>query len=308
MDPLARAETFGVSFESGTARRKPQRSSPTVVAFPNTSPDLALGPILRGLACPVRPQILRGRRCLDVTPRPGKAPCRERASRATWGCGARGTCYNAPNTGAIGHVRAMTPYTYTAYGLTIISDFELPELLPLPLQDVPEDAVRIRLGQVPQELDDPVGTGVLYQAKPNEFLLRLDAIAGYYVTDGRDIVVEPVPGATDDEIRLFLLGSALGCPAPSARAARYPRKRDRDAEGGRPDLRDLRQWQVDARRGAVAAWLPAPCRRRLRDCAHDRWYGHPNRAAGLSPDQALGGCGQETRARHGLTAPRPPPA
>ena len=104
----------------------------------------------------------------------------------------------------------MTHYTYTAYGLTIISDFELPELLPLPPQDLPENAVRIRRGEVPDELDDPVGTGVLYQAKPNEFLLRLDAIAGYYVTDGREIVVEPVPGATDDEVQLFLLGSALG--------------------------------------------------------------------------------------------------
>ena len=104
----------------------------------------------------------------------------------------------------------MTHYTYTAYGLTIISDFELPELLPLPPQDLPENAVRIRRGEVPDELDDPVGTGVLYQAKPNEFLLSLDAVAGYYVTDGREIVVEPVPGATDDEVQLFLLGSALG--------------------------------------------------------------------------------------------------
>ncbi|MCU0523154.1 MAG: hypothetical protein MUF54_24950 [Polyangiaceae bacterium] len=100
--------------------------------------------------------------------------------------------------------------TYTAYGLTICSDFELPELLPLPPQDAQACAVRIRLGAVPTELTDPVGTGVLYQAKPNEFLLRLDAVAGYWVTGGTEIVVDPVVGATDEEIRLFLLGSALG--------------------------------------------------------------------------------------------------
>jgi hypothetical protein len=104
----------------------------------------------------------------------------------------------------------MTPWTYTAYGLTIQSELECPELLPAKGLASGYDVVRITYGAVPAALEEPADIGLFFQAKPNALLLRLENIANYLVRDGCDIVIEPAPGATDDEIRLFLLGSVFG--------------------------------------------------------------------------------------------------
>ena len=105
----------------------------------------------------------------------------------------------------------MKPFHYTAYGLKIESDIECPELLAG--EETPGDGtepVRILLGKVPASLENPRANGVLYQARPGQFLLRLDHIAGYLVSNGAEIVIDRVPGSLDDEVRLFLLGSAFG--------------------------------------------------------------------------------------------------
>ncbi len=102
------------------------------------------------------------------------------------------------------------PFTYTAYGLTIHSEVECPELLPA-TGTVPDDGlIRIAYGSVPAYLNEPVDMVSFFQARPNAFLLRLEGVAAYMVEGGQNIVVEPAAGATDDEVRLFLLGSAFG--------------------------------------------------------------------------------------------------
>jgi len=72
------------------------------------------------------------------------------------------------------------------------------------------DPIHIRYGSVPDALVDPRGQGVDYEAKPGQFLLWLDGIARYLVSEGKEIVIEPAPDSCEDEIRLFLLGSVLG--------------------------------------------------------------------------------------------------
>lgn len=49
-----------------------------------------------------------------------------------------------------------------------------------------------------------------YQAGPGAFLLNVDGIAGYHVTEGRRIVIDAAPEAADEEIILFVMGSAMG--------------------------------------------------------------------------------------------------
>jgi len=63
---------------------------------------------------------------------------------------------------------------------------------------------------IPEALDDPASSGVLYQASQNQFLLRMDQVARYLVRDGTEITIQPAPGSLDSDVRVFLLGSCLG--------------------------------------------------------------------------------------------------
>ena len=100
-------------------------------------------------------------------------------------------------------------YHYFAHGLYITSDLCCPELAPVePNGHAPD--LFICLGPTPTALENPAKQGVLYQAKPNQFLLKLDQIARFWVQDGKQITIEPAAESHEDTIRLFLLGSVLG--------------------------------------------------------------------------------------------------
>jgi hypothetical protein len=97
-------------------------------------------------------------------------------------------------------------YIYRVFGLTIGSSMEIPELLPAE----GEPDVLIREGSVPEALENPKTVGVRFQVKPGHFLLKVDNIAKYLVSEGRRITIETFPGVEEEDIRLFLLGSAFG--------------------------------------------------------------------------------------------------
>ena len=97
---------------------------------------------------------------------------------------------------------------YLAHGLPILSGLALPEL---PIRDrVSPPQVRIRTGSVAPELAGRTGRGALFETGRNSFLLRLDGIARYLVTDGDQIVIDPAPKTDPDSVRVFLLGSIFG--------------------------------------------------------------------------------------------------
>jgi hypothetical protein len=98
---------------------------------------------------------------------------------------------------------------YALYGLLLDSEMECPKLVPAEAPDAEPDD-RIRLGPMPQALDDAKKKGVLYQISPDRFLLGLGKIARYLVSEGREIVIERVPGGSDDAVRVFLFGSVFG--------------------------------------------------------------------------------------------------
>lgn len=98
------------------------------------------------------------------------------------------------------------PFLYQAFGLTIGSEMEIPEFMAG--QGLPE--VSIRLDRVPENLEDAARTGVRFQAKPGHFWLKKDRVAKYLVSGGDRVTVDIFPGARDQEVRLYLLGSVFG--------------------------------------------------------------------------------------------------
>jgi hypothetical protein len=106
-------------------------------------------------------------------------------------------------------------YRYTAYGLDIASDIELPELMPARHDGNCGTAANappatIRLGRVVRRHDAEQEQGrILVWASPRDACVCYQGVATYHVTDGTQILIELAPGADDRAVRLFLLGPAI---------------------------------------------------------------------------------------------------
>ena len=105
-----------------------------------------------------------------------------------------------------------TSHEYRAYGLHVRSAIALPfDSLPQPAEPASAPNVTVRLGAVPQTLPAGAGGAVqgrVWQARPGAFLIEVKDIARYLVTDGKDILVEPLGGDADD-VTAFFLGAAF---------------------------------------------------------------------------------------------------
>jgi hypothetical protein len=97
-------------------------------------------------------------------------------------------------------------YRYHAFGLNIASTIPCPELL---LQAGDAD-VCIHLGAVPETLNDAIEATDWYQQNSDAVLLKINNIANYLIIQGKQIIIDRAPGSHDDEVRLFLFGSAFG--------------------------------------------------------------------------------------------------
>jgi energy-coupling factor transporter ATP-binding protein EcfA2 len=96
-------------------------------------------------------------------------------------------------------------FYYWGYGLHIVSEFELPELVPCEFETAD---VEIRIGKVPETIH---GDGVVHRVRVSisysEYILRTFRFANYYAANGNLIIIDPVPGADAKGIRLFLLSN-----------------------------------------------------------------------------------------------------
>ena len=99
--------------------------------------------------------------------------------------------------------------TYVAFGLRIRSRIPLPELgPPIVGEDLPPD-VEIRLGKIPEPTGPPDGVGPALQVFGDAARLEFPE-ARYWVKAGSEIVVEPAAGASERDVRVYLLGSVIG--------------------------------------------------------------------------------------------------
>lgn len=97
-------------------------------------------------------------------------------------------------------------HRYWLFGLALRCDFALPELDPR--ADVGAATIEIRAGRVAETADD--GTPQQLVATSDGAILTIAGIARFHIRDGREIVVDPHPSASERDVRLFLLGSAMG--------------------------------------------------------------------------------------------------
>lgn len=95
---------------------------------------------------------------------------------------------------------------YTLFGLQVSSELELPEA---PAGQGAAEVV-IRFGEVPDALPDATKKGAQYEVAPGRLRLEIEGVARFLVSHGSEIVVGPAPEAREGEIRIFLLGSAMG--------------------------------------------------------------------------------------------------
>lgn len=91
---------------------------------------------------------------------------------------------------------------YALYGLKIDSELDLPAL---PIVGARADA-SIRFGEVPPVPSSPPG----YYVENGDATLTIPGVGRYAIRGGREIVVASAPGAAERDVRLYLLGSALG--------------------------------------------------------------------------------------------------
>lgn len=99
-------------------------------------------------------------------------------------------------------------YTYEAYGLTIHSELPLPQLIKSKDSSSPD--IVIRYGNVPEFLDNVTASSRDWQVSSEQLLLKIKGVATYWANGSRKVWIDRNPDASDDDVRLWLLGSTLG--------------------------------------------------------------------------------------------------
>ena len=99
---------------------------------------------------------------------------------------------------------------YYIFCLVIRSAIPLPALPFISSKQNTAPDVSIEYGFTPERLTNPRTSEDWFQSDTGEFLLRIQGIARYYIQDGCRITITPEDGADEDEVLLFLMGSAMG--------------------------------------------------------------------------------------------------
>jgi hypothetical protein len=107
---------------------------------------------------------------------------------------------------------AVPQQDYFFHGCRLRSAIPLASLAPWPAS-APESAsvVTLTAGEAPHGLDDPIWSSPFIQiARDKSVLVNIAAVARFYLPNGRDIVVQPAPGAQTYEIESIFLTTVAG--------------------------------------------------------------------------------------------------
>lgn len=104
----------------------------------------------------------------------------------------------------------MYDRVYACFGLSIRSQIPLPEIEESPEPDGRLSPVVIRVGDFSEGGEGEGTEGALVQASDRSVSFSVADVARYHIANGSEIVVSPAPGASMRDVRVFLLGTALG--------------------------------------------------------------------------------------------------
>ena len=102
-----------------------------------------------------------------------------------------------------------TRQCYTLNGLRISSELPLPELSSDP-HGFCAPQISIRMQKLPETASKEIENCHDNQATNQSYLMHIPGVAHYLISNGEEILVNPVSGSSKQEVRLFLLGSAFG--------------------------------------------------------------------------------------------------
>jgi energy-coupling factor transporter ATP-binding protein EcfA2 len=97
-------------------------------------------------------------------------------------------------------------YFYNAYGLGIHSAFSLPELVTA--SPIKADVV-IQLGKVDRSLSEISMRGYLFHMSAESAYFFWEHLGTFLVRDGKEIIVDPLPGVEECLVRLPIVGMAM---------------------------------------------------------------------------------------------------
>jgi hypothetical protein len=104
---------------------------------------------------------------------------------------------------------AKLKYAYNAFGLNILSDISLPELLPIINHDCKAD-IEIQIEEIrhlwSDDLVDPNG----FIVREEFVMFQVSKLGMFSIQDGNKIKVSPKNNADLDEIKLYILGTCMG--------------------------------------------------------------------------------------------------
>ncbi|PPA69468.1 aldolase [Jeotgalibacillus proteolyticus] len=99
---------------------------------------------------------------------------------------------------------------YQAFGLSILSEYVLKELTPLPQSEGQSADVVIETGNLEEEWAQSAEPNRYFFIKEKCCLFEIPKVAIYKIEGGNRITVSPYEGAKEDQLRLYLLGTCMG--------------------------------------------------------------------------------------------------
>lgn len=101
-------------------------------------------------------------------------------------------------------------YSYRNFGLRLHSPFPLPELTPDDGDQCAGGTVTISIAPIAASGSAPPGAVLVRPHPEGGIYLEQNNVARFWVSGGREIVIDPAPNVSERDLRLYLLGTVLG--------------------------------------------------------------------------------------------------